>query len=211
MCIALEKEMATHSSILAWRIPGTEEPGGLPSMGLHRVGHDWRDLAAAAACLVNLWDPHHRPHPGSATCNQWGTCNSQLLCEEQKIWIQYVAPQLLKLSLEGLAPQTPSSKSQKGLCLWDPPDSQFSRSVVFNALQPHGLQHARLPWPSPTPGAYSNSCTSSWSCHQTLANIDIVLNELTRTPCGYSSRAQPTVSWQKHLLFFLPKRPICIW
>ena len=37
---ALEKEMATHSSILAWRIPGTEEPGGLPSMGLHRVGHD---------------------------------------------------------------------------------------------------------------------------------------------------------------------------
>ena len=37
---ALEKEMATHSSVLAWRIPGTEEPGGLPSMGLHRVRHD---------------------------------------------------------------------------------------------------------------------------------------------------------------------------
>ena len=37
---ALEKEMATHSSVLAWRIPGTGEPGGLPSMGLHRVGHD---------------------------------------------------------------------------------------------------------------------------------------------------------------------------
>ena len=36
---ALEKEMATHSSVLAWRIPGTEEPGGLPSMGSHRVGH----------------------------------------------------------------------------------------------------------------------------------------------------------------------------
>ena len=36
----LEKEMATHSSVLAWRIPGTGEPGGLPSMGLHRVGHD---------------------------------------------------------------------------------------------------------------------------------------------------------------------------
>ena len=40
--------MATHSSILAWSIPGIEEPGGLPSMGSHRVGHDWRDLAAAA-------------------------------------------------------------------------------------------------------------------------------------------------------------------
>ena len=43
--------MATHSSILAWRIPGTEEPGGLPSMGSHRVGHDWSDLAAAAAAF----------------------------------------------------------------------------------------------------------------------------------------------------------------
>ena len=43
--------MATHSSVLAWRIPGTGEPGGLPSMGLHRVGHDWSDLAAAiSAC-----------------------------------------------------------------------------------------------------------------------------------------------------------------
>ena len=46
---ALEKEMATHSSVLAWRIPGTGEPRGLPSMGSHRVGHDWNDLAAAAA------------------------------------------------------------------------------------------------------------------------------------------------------------------
>ena len=43
---ALEKEMATHSSVLAWRIPGTGEPGGLGSIGLHRVGHDWSDLAA---------------------------------------------------------------------------------------------------------------------------------------------------------------------
>ena len=44
-----EKEMATHSTILPWRIPGAEEPGGLPSMGLHRVRHDWSDLAAAAS------------------------------------------------------------------------------------------------------------------------------------------------------------------
>ena len=45
---ALEKEMASHASVLAWRIPGTEEPGGLPSMGSPRVRHDWSDLAAAA-------------------------------------------------------------------------------------------------------------------------------------------------------------------
>ena len=47
-----EKAMATHSSVLAWRIPGTGEAGGLPSMGSHRVGHDWSDLAAAAVLSV---------------------------------------------------------------------------------------------------------------------------------------------------------------
>ena len=49
---ALEKGTATHSGVLAWRIPGTGEPGGLPSMGSHRVRHDWSDLAAAAAAAV---------------------------------------------------------------------------------------------------------------------------------------------------------------
>ena len=57
---ALEKEMATYSSVLAWRIPGKGEPGGLLSMGSHRVGHGWSDLAAAAAgaiCyLFNIWE-----------------------------------------------------------------------------------------------------------------------------------------------------------
>ena len=46
--------MATHSSVLAWRIPGTGEPGGLPSMGSHRVGHDWSDLAAATTFKITL-------------------------------------------------------------------------------------------------------------------------------------------------------------
>ena len=45
--------MATHSSALAWRIPGTVEPGGLPSMGSHRIGYDWSDLAAAAAAMTD--------------------------------------------------------------------------------------------------------------------------------------------------------------
>ena len=49
---ALEKEMATHSSVLARRIPGTGERGGLPSMGSHRVEHDWSDLAAAAEKFI---------------------------------------------------------------------------------------------------------------------------------------------------------------
>ena len=51
--------MATRFGVLAWRIPGTVEPDGLPSVGSHRVGHDWSDLAAAAIilCIVNSKDP----------------------------------------------------------------------------------------------------------------------------------------------------------
>ena len=49
----LEKEMATDSSVLAWRIPGTGEPGGLLSMGSHRVGYDWSDFAAAEEAEKN--------------------------------------------------------------------------------------------------------------------------------------------------------------
>ena len=52
---ALEKEMATHSSVLAWRIPGKVEPGGLPPVGSHRVGHDWGDLVAAAAAAADVF------------------------------------------------------------------------------------------------------------------------------------------------------------
>ena len=48
-----EKAMATHSSTLAWKIPETGEPGGLPSMGSHRVGHSWSDLAAAVAAAAS--------------------------------------------------------------------------------------------------------------------------------------------------------------
>ena len=52
----IEKEMATHSSVLAWRITGMGEPGGLPSVGSHRARHDWSDLAAAAKRAV-CWKP----------------------------------------------------------------------------------------------------------------------------------------------------------
>ena len=63
--------MATHTSVLAWRIPGMEEPGGLPSMGSHRVGHDRSDLAVAARSVgkesaCNAGDPGSIP--GSGRC-----------------------------------------------------------------------------------------------------------------------------------------------
>ena len=59
---ALEKEIATLSSVLAWRIPGMQEPGRLTSMGSHRVGHDLSDLAAAAAETVGLDHPALKSH-----------------------------------------------------------------------------------------------------------------------------------------------------
>ena len=56
-------QMATHSSVLAWKIPGTGEPGGMPSMGSHRVGHDWSDSAAAAArCLQKPFSSRQTSH-----------------------------------------------------------------------------------------------------------------------------------------------------
>ena len=64
--------MATHSSIFAWRIPGTEEPSGLPFMGSHRVGHDWSNLAAAAAAAVEGWWLGGRSRT-SKLINQWLT------------------------------------------------------------------------------------------------------------------------------------------
>ena len=74
---ALEKEMATHSSVLAWRIPGMGDPGGLPSMGSHRVGHDWSNLAAAAAAwshiaeVKNLQSKRHKFDPWVAKIPWW--------------------------------------------------------------------------------------------------------------------------------------------
>ena len=71
---ALEKEVATHSSVLAWRIPGTGEPVGLPSMGSHRVGHDWSDLAAAVA--VANCDPEDAATP-TVIAEELGECKKQ--------------------------------------------------------------------------------------------------------------------------------------
>ena len=75
--LTLEKEMVTHSNILAWRIPWTEEPGGMQSMGLHRVRHDWSNLAhtwplgfpvssASKESTCNAGDPGSIPGSGSS-------------------------------------------------------------------------------------------------------------------------------------------------
>ena len=72
----IEEEMATHSNVLAWRLPGTGEPGGLLSMGSHRVRHDWSDLAAVMNGLSILWATEAWAHwgpsekPATDTSNQ---------------------------------------------------------------------------------------------------------------------------------------------
>ena len=66
---ALEKETATHFIVFAWRTPGMREPGGLPSMGSHRVGHDWNDLAAAVEFAKTLGNSEEQ---GSLVyCSLW--------------------------------------------------------------------------------------------------------------------------------------------
>ena len=72
--------MATHSSVLAWRIPGTEEPGGLPSMGSHRVRHDWSNLAAAAADSI-FKSRHYFDNKGLSS-QSYGFFSSQVLMWE---------------------------------------------------------------------------------------------------------------------------------
>ena len=88
---ALEKETATHFCVLAWRIPGTGEPGGLPSMGSHRVGHDWGDLAAAAAAVFLtslMWAPcklRQGSHWNNLT--QWGGREESILISHNpQVW-----------------------------------------------------------------------------------------------------------------------------
>ena len=63
----LEEEMVTHSSVLAWRIPGTEELSGLPSTGSHRVRHDWSDLAEVAAAAPQLLGHRHMTYMSTQT------------------------------------------------------------------------------------------------------------------------------------------------
>ena len=110
----MEKEMATHSSVLAWRIPGTVEPGGLLSMGSHRVGHDWSDIAAAAA-----FSPKPHSHPG------WHTTLSSVPCKTEEFLSENFSLHILLL---------------------------FSSSLMSDSSRSNGLQHARLPCPSLSPG-----------------------------------------------------------
>ena len=81
---------------------------------------------------------------------------------------------------------------------------QFSRSAVSNSLQPHGLQHDRLPCPSPTPGAYSNSCPSSQWCHSTVSSsVGPFSSCLQSFPAsgGFFNESVLRIRWPKYWSF----------
>ena len=107
--------MATHSSVLAWRIPGTAQPSGLPSMGSHRVGPDWRDLAAAAAVLESP-------------------------VEFGKPWIVYSHPQNFWSSRFEVAAAAAAKLLQSGPTLCDPIDGSPPSSLVLGILQARTLE-----------------------------------------------------------------------
>ena len=134
----LEKEMATHSSVLAWRIPGTGEPGGLLSMGSHRVGHHWSDLAAAAAVSV----VRENLHPGELQSGSVPTS-----CVTFRSSLSLVEPQVMLLLSHSVC-QT--------VC--DPMDYNLPGSSV------HGFFQARIPeWLAISSSRGSSQPTSSVS------------------------------------------------
>ena len=182
--------MATHSSALARRIPGMAEPGVLPSMGSHRVGHYWSDLAAAAA----------REHVNSTLL---ANSNWTIQCYQPVTMLIMRYSVLIYLITERFYLQTPFPGAQPletifhSLLLWvwlfvrlrykhyqqylsfsvcltsltltPSRFTQFS-SVVPNSLRPHELQHTRPPCPSPTPGVHSDSRPSSQWCHPAISS-----------------------------------------
>ena len=153
----MENAMATHSSVLAWRIPGMTEPDGLPSMGSHRVGHDWSNLAAAAA--RTKWFCH------VVVCN-WRHKGSVKLPSRVRLFailwtVAYQTAPYMKFSRQeywsGLQFSSPMHEGEK----W-----KWSRSVLSDSEQPHGLQPTRLlhPWDFP-------SKSTGVGCHRLLIHI----------------------------------------
>ena len=165
---ALEKEMATYSSVLAWRIPGTAEPGGLPSVGSHRVRHDWSDLAAAAvfyviyilscmAVLIRVGKASWRKKCLNISSLHKKVCFSFISQSNQDQW------EVGGALFHGV--------NQKPGPLLSGCIISFSDGCCYSVAQScltlcgHGLQHARLPCPSLTPGVCSNSCPLNQWCH----------------------------------------------
>ena len=178
----LEKGMAAHSSILVWRTPWTEEPGGLQSMG-HKELDTTEQLTLTLFTfflsltlkvilssnqiifLIFALGSTKLDHtPSSKAVNAAWCFKQHWGCWEHKT-------AKLKFCLFSEIVKEKKIAFTRGFTnLLDNENQsvQFSHSVVSDSLRSHWLQHARLPCPSPTPGACSDSCPSSWWCHLTI-------------------------------------------
>jgi len=142
--------MASYSSVLAWRIPGTREPGGLPSLGSHRVGHDWSDLAAAAG-----WDGS-----GFSPDLYFSSCGA-MLSHFSRVWL-FVTPWTV-------ACQVPFSMGLFSQEYWSalpflPPgglfDPQIEPASPASQVNSSPLSH----WGSPYFHSYHRTMVSWYSC-----------------------------------------------
>ena len=180
--------MASHSSTLAWKIPWTGEPGGLPSMGSHRVGYDWSDLAAAAATSqinVDGWDDFYR------TCSYktlieiyltlYSSENQTRACTQAIYWGNIISgsKRVRPDALKRKGGNASAKALSRQIVLWmthPQPDQDLlksgsgSLSVVSLSLGPHGLGTSRFlcPWDSP-------SKNTGVDCHALLQMIFLTL------------------------------------
>ena len=138
--------MATHSSVLAWRIPGMGEPGGLPSMGSHRVGHDWSDLAAAAAADPNLlwcYDKRVNSPRSHSIC--------KCVCASQQSWKTYKAK----------PDRTKGEKDTSTAMTVGPPRGSVVKNLPANEGDTRSLSGSEDPIHF---GATKPLCHNHWAC-----------------------------------------------
>ena len=141
----LEKETAPYSSTLAWKIPWTEDPGRLWSIGLQRVGQDWSNFT---------------------TC----TFRNNFLISKNNMIISVDAEKIFDKIQHPLMIKTLQKLGIEGTYL-NISSVQFSRSVVSDSLRPHEPQHTRPPCPSPIPGVHPNPIPLSRWCHPTISSV----------------------------------------
>ena len=182
----LEEEMATHSSILAWRILWTA--GRLQFLGLHRVGHDWSNLVPTycnqfsqfiSSVMSNSLRPNGLQQPGFPVLE---------LAQSHVHWVSdAIQPSHPLLSSSPFAFHLSFSIKvfSNALLL-------FSHQVMSNSSQPQGLQHASIHCPSVSPGICSDSCALSQWCHPTFSSSVIPLSSCPQ--CFPASGSFP-MSW----------------
>ena len=225
---ALEREMATHSSVLAWRIPGTGEPGGLPSMGSHRVGHDWSNLAAAAAAAavysetiskngrgIELWDGIGQMALAYLSClpsnRCWWLLGLRAWALEKEFWsnsLQEIISLLCVFSLlshKMWVRKVPISQDEvNGMC------NTFRRApclfLELHRCQLFSLFHAWPPYslrkpPGSKPSVSSSPFLSKVPCpEEGLCNFSLDKREKEgERPFSHHPSTQIAHSWATHL------------